>query len=187
MSAVDVQITLSEVEQARLRHKERLIERGVQQVGEALRDIRDERLYRETHGTFEAYCQARWNITPQHANRQIAAAEVAEVLEPLGSTISERQARELAPLRDDPDRMREVWQQANEATDGKPTAAAIRAARAPKREPTPDAALSLINDVRLYLRALANSPQVAGLSPAAKDHIITALQDAINTLKGTTP
>lgn len=48
----------------------------------------------------------------------------------------------------------------------------------------PDAALSLVNDVRLYLHTLATSPQVAELSPTAKSHIITALQDAIDTLKG---
>lgn len=130
----DVQITMSEVEQARLHHKERLIERGVQQVGEALRDIRNERLYRETHGTFEAYCEQRWGISPRHANRQIAAAEVADAMGPIGPNLSESQARELAPLRDDPDRLREVWEQANEATGGNVTAAAIRAARTPEAD-----------------------------------------------------
>jgi hypothetical protein len=122
---------LNETESARLRVKENVIERGAQQIGEALAAIRNERLYRTTHSTFDTYCQERWGITPQHANRQIAAAEVVAALEPNGS-IPESQARELAPLRDDPDRMREIWDSVNEATGGKPTAAAIRAVRDPE-------------------------------------------------------
>lgn len=30
-------------------------------VGRALAQIRDERLYRTTHGTFEDYCRERWD------------------------------------------------------------------------------------------------------------------------------
>ena len=31
-------------------------------VGSALRDIRDEGLYTETHDTFEDYCRDRWGL-----------------------------------------------------------------------------------------------------------------------------
>lgn len=129
---------LDDVEQSRLRVKENVIERGAQQIGAALRDIRDERLYRETHSTFEAYCQERWDIGRNYANRQIQTAEVAALV-PNGTNIREAHARELAPMRDDPDRMRAVWDAALEATDGNPTAAAIREARNPQ---TPEPAVS---------------------------------------------
>jgi hypothetical protein len=67
--------------------------------------------------------------------------------------------------------------------DGKKYPRATPSAPKSSRE-APGAALSLVNDVRLYLHTLATSPQVAELSPTAKSHIITALQDAIDTLKG---
>ena len=76
---------------------ETVIERGQVtfiEVGRALMEIRDRRLYRETHTTFEAYCGERWGWTRQHANRQIAAARAVEEMEPMGSKpANERQAR----------------------------------------------------------------------------------------------
>lgn len=60
-----------------------IIERGQQtfiEVGRALMEIRDRRLYRETHATFEAYCGERWGWTRQHAYRHIDAAQVAGAL-----------------------------------------------------------------------------------------------------------
>jgi hypothetical protein len=61
-------------------------------------------------GLFEAYCRERWGWTRQHANRTVAAADTARLLEPIGSIpASERVARELVPLRDEPERLREVW------------------------------------------------------------------------------
>jgi len=54
------------------------------EVGQALMKIRDARLYRETHETFESYCRERWGWSRRHANRTIQAAEVAGVLGPMG-------------------------------------------------------------------------------------------------------
>ena len=51
---------------------EAVIERGLRtfvEVGEALLRIRDERLYRETHGTFEDYCRERWAMRREVADR----------------------------------------------------------------------------------------------------------------------
>lgn len=131
--------TLTEDEAARLRVKERAIERGADEVAKALASIRDERLYRADFPTFEAYCRERWGMTRQHANRQIVAAEVAAALEPIGS-IPESQARELADLRDNPEKLREVYAQAQEATEGNVTAAAIREVRNPSKTPQGEAA-----------------------------------------------
>lgn len=51
------------------------------QAGQALRQIRDRGLYRETHKTFEAYCLEKWEISRSEAYRQIGAANVVEVIE----------------------------------------------------------------------------------------------------------
>lgn len=37
----------------------------------ALRDVRDRRLYRETHDSFDGYCQERWGFSGEWANAVI--------------------------------------------------------------------------------------------------------------------
>ena len=60
-----------------------------------------------------------------YAHRLIDAVSVIDNLLPVGNTpTSERQARELAPLRNEPEQMREVWQEVN--ANGQPTAEKIR-------------------------------------------------------------
>lgn len=121
---------LTSIEHAELVECEQRIERGFQayrDAGKALARIRDGNLYREKFETFDQYCQDRWRMTPQHAGRLIAAAEVARNLEPIGSIpANEAQARELAPL--PKTEQVAVWQEVTERTKGKPTAAAITAA-----------------------------------------------------------
>jgi hypothetical protein len=81
---------------------EMVIERGQQtfvEVGLALLEIRDRRLYREGWPTFEDYCQERWGWTRDSAYKHIAAAEVAANVEPILQTPpSYTQAIALAPL-----------------------------------------------------------------------------------------
>lgn len=121
---------LAMTEAAALAEHEAAVERGLAtflDVGRALLAIRDARLYRAKHDTFESYCESRWGMSKSHANRMVQAAEVAEAMTPIGVTpTSESQARELAPLLDEPERLREVWTEAVEQTAGKPTAAVIR-------------------------------------------------------------
>ncbi|TWH20944.1 hypothetical protein [Prauserella rugosa] len=131
MTTTTATLTVAEADQ--LADLEAVIAQGLQtfvRVGQALLTIRDNRLYRKTHETFEEYCRERWEMTKDSANRVIRAAEVVEVMSPIGLTpATESQARELAPLKDDPDAMRAVWETANERTDGKPTAKVIRECR----------------------------------------------------------
>lgn len=124
-----VQPALSTDERAQLEAHEEVIERGLKtfyEVGAALLDIRDRRLYREQYSTFEAYCEKRWGISKTHANRLIEGAEVVANLTPMGVIPdNERQARELAPL--EPEAQRIVWQVVKEtAPDGKVTAAHVK-------------------------------------------------------------
>src|ERR1044072_7340977 len=46
------------------------------EVGKALAIIRDHRLYRTEHSTFEDYCRLRWQFGRAYAYRLITAAEV---------------------------------------------------------------------------------------------------------------
>lgn len=48
------------------------------QVGEALLHIRDKRLYRSTHKTFEEYCRERWDFSRRRAYQLLDAAGVFE-------------------------------------------------------------------------------------------------------------
>ena len=78
---------LSATEQQSLERCEQDIECGIKSfvaVGTALATIRDNRLYRQTHDTFEAYCKERSHIGRSYANKQITAAALVKEL---GTTV----------------------------------------------------------------------------------------------------
>lgn len=103
-------------------------------AGKALQTIRDARLYRADHSTFEAYCASiRWDITRRQADRLIAAWPLAERLRPIGlSTLNEGQVRELLPLADrhGQDAAAMVYQTVAEADGVKVTAVVLKGAAA---------------------------------------------------------
>jgi hypothetical protein len=67
-------------------------------AGKALQVIRDGRLYRTGHETFEDYVEQRWDMSKAQAYRLIEAWPLAERLSPIGDKINESQVRELLPL-----------------------------------------------------------------------------------------
>lgn len=89
---------LTAPERSDLRRLESIIEKGKQtfvEVGQALKQIRDEKLYREKWNTFDAYCEDRFDFKRRYADRLIEAAEIK--MSPIGLKISnEAQAREVA-------------------------------------------------------------------------------------------
>jgi hypothetical protein len=100
--------------------------RAFVEVGEALLEIRDRRLYRELgFATFETYCRERWQWGRHYVNRQIAAAEVVRNLVPMGTKPeTERQARALTQL--PPEQQLEAWATAvAQSPNGHPTAAEV--------------------------------------------------------------
>ena len=123
----DQTITLKE--SARLVQLERTIEAGMTtfvEVGQALMEIRDSRLYRIEYKTFEAYCQEKWGMDRRQANRLIGSADVAENLGPMGPK-NERQARPLTKLL--PEKQPEAWAKAVQIADGEqPTARQVEQA-----------------------------------------------------------
>lgn len=114
------------------------IERGLKtfiDVGQALAEIRDSRLYKGTHGTFEDYCAERWNMSRPRAYELISAAEVVSGMPDTAPPVTNaRQAAALAAV-PEPERA-EVWRETVERTNGKPTAAAVRAVQT-ERTKTP--------------------------------------------------
>jgi hypothetical protein len=112
--AVGTDTELSTDESLELERCEAIIERGLKtffEVGSALLRVRDLRLYRVDHPTFEAYCQERWDFSKTYANNLIAATSVRNNLTTMVVTElpeNERQARPLAHL--EPDQQRQVWQ-----------------------------------------------------------------------------
>ena len=134
---------LSTTERQRLEVCERTIERTLGsflEAGTALAEIKESRLYRATHPTFAEYVRERWGMGKSRAYQLIGASEVVgemstmvDVTLPrkaLSTTVdkpaNEAQARELAkvPVEARP----AVMQAVSDATNGKPTAAAIRRA-----------------------------------------------------------
>jgi len=137
---------LSSKENKRRADLETVIERnftGFVAVGSALAEIREKRLYRSTHRTFEGYCKDLWEMNIRHAQRYIASTEVIKNLknathgsqnESEKSDIplipesllpkNERQARPLTRL--EPDQQLDVWRHViAHAPNGRITAALV--------------------------------------------------------------
>jgi hypothetical protein len=110
-------------ETARLVELEKTIARGKKtfvEVGLALAEIRDLRLYKREYNGFEEYCREKWGWGKAYAYRLIDAADVAKV-SPMGDKISnERAARELGKA--EPDQRAGVIQAI--VDEGKPVTAA---------------------------------------------------------------
>jgi ParB family chromosome partitioning protein len=122
---------LTVAEQYQLSVLEETIERGLKtfvDVGTALMVVRDSKLYRHGHSTFEDYCRVRWNMGKSRVYQMIDAAIVVENLQE--STMvelptSERQARPLAQL--EPEQQREAWRKVvDTAPGGRVTAAHVQ-------------------------------------------------------------
>tara|TARA_R110002073_G_scaffold177188_9_gene335141 strand:+ start:4058 stop:4912 length:855 start_codon:yes stop_codon:yes gene_type:complete len=166
-------ITQGEAE--RLKKLERIVDKGKRtfiEVGNALKELRDGKLYRQTHRTFESYCEERFGFKRQQAYRFIEASEVVENVSHGGQISSERAAREVAKA--PPEKQQEVVTKAIETAEktGKPVTAKLMAAAR-------DAVLSGADDEYEDVEDDDDEPEV--VEPAAKkpkhpgDHIKTEL------------
>ncbi len=71
---------LTEDEEQERHRLELKVERAFVEAGTALRQLRDGRLYRSTHKTFEEYCRDRFGFQRRHCYQLIEAAVVVENL-----------------------------------------------------------------------------------------------------------
>lgn len=99
---MNIELELSVIEQNELERCEVVIKQGLEtfiEVGTALMTIRDKRLYRANHATFEDYCRGVWGMSRSRAHRLIEASDVISNLLPIGNIpATESQARPLAGL-----------------------------------------------------------------------------------------
>lgn len=96
--------TLTAKERKRFQECKEDISEGLKKswkAGEALREVRDDRLYREDFGSFEEFCQGVYSMTRRYANYLIDAVEIREDIKERSPEAAkllthERQVRELA-------------------------------------------------------------------------------------------
>lgn len=98
----DTALTTTEVEKLKIcESRIRTNIKGFVEVGTALAEIKEGRLFRVDHSTFEEYVKDRWQFGRAHAYRLIDAAETARALSPRGdiqnipATIGEKHLRPL--------------------------------------------------------------------------------------------
>jgi hypothetical protein len=134
VTAVEVP-ELTEQEISDRLHLERKVERAFFEAGKALMELRERRLYRSTHKTFEEYCRDRFSYTYRHVNYLIAGCLIVDNIkmgtnssqnesqDEMGTNssqilpTSEVQVRPLAKL--EPQQQPGAWQQAVEKAEGK--------------------------------------------------------------------
>ncbi len=108
---------------------EDIIDRGFQtflEVGSALKEIKERKLWSPEYASFEDYCEGRWNWTMRYANNVVRAARTAQILGP-PFPANEAIAREMAKLvEDDPEQGQAAWA-AFTADSPNPTAKETRA------------------------------------------------------------
>lgn len=129
---------LSDAERAELAAAESRIQRGLSgfvDAGAALSLIKDHRLYRDSHATYEGYLRDRWGLGQDYANKLVHAMTIALDLERKGllPPVRETHAREIGRVQ--PEHRAKVWGDALAAAGGDPQAvtADMIAAATPKR------------------------------------------------------
>ena len=103
---------LTEPEKDELRRLVQTVEDGFDSAGRALIAIHDRKLFRETHSTFEAFVKHTWEMSRSTAYRLMDHRRVLTVLAPVGDDRlpqNEAQTRELARLKDQPEKLRQAW------------------------------------------------------------------------------
>ncbi|MEH2172293.1 hypothetical protein [Nostoc sp.] len=122
VSAVEV-TELTQEEQSDRVHLERKVERAFFEAGKALTELRDRRLYRSSHRTFEEYCRDRFGHSRRQSYLLMDAAVVfdnlVEICDQFDHKLptAEGQVRPMTKL--EPQEQQEVWLRSVEFAGGK--------------------------------------------------------------------
>ncbi|MHC5747036.1 MAG: hypothetical protein ACYTXT_35175 [Nostoc sp.] len=122
VTAVEV-TELTQEEQSDRLFLERKVERAFFEAGKALMELRDRKLYRSTHKTFEEYCRERFGHSRRQSYLLMDAAVVFDNLVEICDQIdhklpiAEGQVRPMTKL--EPQEQQEAWLKAVELADGK--------------------------------------------------------------------
>jgi hypothetical protein len=125
--SVDIGLQLSDTEKENFEECEKMLGLGARtfsEVGAALLRIREGRLFRATHSTFQSYCRERWGISRSYAWRVIGAAERLRLLSSSEASSKPTKESQIRPfLKLEPDDFPRIWQLATKrAKGGKVTA-----------------------------------------------------------------
>lgn len=150
---------LTSIELAQLERAEQRIEKGMStfvDVGKALAEIRNDKLYLKDHKTFEAYCDKRWGISRSRAYQLLDGADVVSNVHNCGHDThptTESLARPLTKLKK-PEQQAEAWKEAVDAANGEVvTAALVEKAVAKRVSPKPKMKVKAENEtVRVQSR-----------------------------------
>jgi hypothetical protein len=121
VTAVEV-TELTQEEQSDRLHLERKVERAFFEAGKALIELRDRRLYRSTHKTFDEYCLDRFGYNRSRSYQLVDAAIVVDNLQKCPQIVdilptAEGQVRPMTKL--EPQEQQEAWLKAVEFAGGK--------------------------------------------------------------------
>lgn len=186
VSAAPIILPLTPTEKEELSSLEVIVSAGLKsfwEAGKALRKIRDRGLYRDTHKTFEAYCEEKWEMSRAEAYRQIGAASVIEDISSdptstLPTTIS--QTRPLLKLKT-PEERRKAWEEANKTT-GTITAEVVQKAvtklKSPPRKSSVEEAVENTVKRKTVTAEVTIYPKREQI-----EHIVTQIEDALGKIK----
>ena len=162
--------TLTPIDQEqRLLQLETIVENGfttLWEMGKAMLEIRNTKLYVKRYTTFAEYCEQRW---AKHRSRCYQLMDAAEVQQNLSTWVdiaelTEKHCRELVKLKKPADQ-RTAWKEAAASTDGTVSLVHLKQAVAKLRPP----ARPLPAD-----KAPATAAPVAGAAEATPDHAVPA-------------
>jgi hypothetical protein len=126
---------------------ERVIEKGWEtfvDVGRALQRIRDGKLYRASHKTFESYCKTRWQYGKSQAYRLIGAAQVVQILSPIGDIPAPTHEAQVRPLIGmEPEKAKAAWRQAVANAGEEAVTARLIKSIVSGQQPIPDTVTSM--------------------------------------------
>lgn len=173
---------LTSSEERELTECESVIERNLEsfhEVGAALLKIRDGKLYRLSHKTFDEYCRDKWAIDRTYAHRIIQAAKIAEVLPTDNKPKTERLTRPLTRIKESAEQ-RAAWQEAvDTAPAGKITAKHVEEVVQRRKKVITDRSIVDEDDVREVTREDARIPGSVAFAEERK-----AMDEAMQFVSG---
>lgn len=165
------------------------IHNGLVNIRQRVVDLYNREGWRALGYTSWRHCvAAEFEQSQTHLYRVLNAGQIEAQVSPMGEIgkVPERQLRELAPLRDDPDTMRDVWHHVHEEHGENVTSADVRAA-VKRRTAAPEQVSQRVMDAagssperehardnRVWSDAIADTGNLINLHP---EHYIPLLND----------
>lgn len=173
---------LTEMEARRLTECESRIEQGIAvflEVGNALLEIRDSRLYRQQYPTFEAYCKERWGMKRPRAYELMDAATVVKNVSEISDIVPQKEAHTAPLTRLEPEVQREVWREVTETTPADKITAKAVEEKAKAAEPLNETVQAIKAEINAPSAPLfPPSPAIAGAAQQVASGVVSLVDAA---------